>query len=77
MQGQSPYVINVSLAYQNNSLGLSANVAYNRFGKRIIETATLAGDDIYEFPRDLLDVVISKNLGDHLEFKLSLKDIAV
>jgi len=75
MQGQSPYVINVSLAYQNNSLGLSANVAYNRFGKRIIETATLAGDDIYEFPRDLLDVVISKNLGDHLEFKLSLKDM--
>lgn len=75
MQGQSPYVINLSLAYQNNSLGLSANVSYNRFGKRIIETATLAGDDIYEFPRDMLDIVISKNIGDHLEFKLSLKDM--
>lgn len=37
MQGQSPYVINVSLAYQNNSLGLSANVAYNRFGKELLK----------------------------------------
>lgn len=74
MQGQSPYVINLALGYQNIQLGLSLNVSYNRFGKRIIETANFQGNDIYELPRDVLDLVISKSLGEHLEFKVTLKD---
>jgi hypothetical protein len=75
MQGQSPYVINLSLSYQNNNLDLSANIAYNKFGKRIIETANFGGDDIYELPRDMIDLVLTKGIGEHVEFKLSLKDL--
>lgn len=74
MQGQSPYVVNLSILYQNIELGFTANLAYNRFGKRIIETANFGGNDIYELPRDIVDFVLTKSLGDHLEFKLSLKD---
>ena len=75
MQGQSPYVINFSLGYQNTELGLSGNLSYNKFGKRIYETANFAGNDIYELPRDVVDIVISKTIGEHLEFKLSVKDL--
>jgi outer membrane receptor protein involved in Fe transport len=75
MQGQSPYVINLGLAYQNTGLDFNINVAYNRFGKRIVETANFAGDDIYELPRDIIDFVITKGLGEHIEFKFSVKDL--
>lgn len=75
MQGQSPYVINLALSYQNIEFDFSANFAYNRFGKRIVETANFAGDDIYELPRDLIDFVVTKGLGEHIEFKLSIKDL--
>ena len=75
MQGQSPYVINLSLLYQNSEFDFSANISYNKFGKRIIETANFAGDDIYELPRDIIDFVLTKGLGEHIEFKFSIKDL--
>lgn len=75
MQGQSPYVINLTLNYQNKELNFSISTAYNCFGKRIIETANFAGNDIYEFPRDVIDFVLTKGVGEHIEFKLSAKDI--
>jgi hypothetical protein len=75
MQGQSPYVINLSLSYQNTELDFTTNIAYNKFGKRIVETANFAGDDIYELPRDMIDFVITKGVGEHIEFKLSIKDL--
>jgi hypothetical protein len=75
MQGQSPYVINLSLMYQNIEFDFSANIAYNKFGKRIVETANFAGDDIYELSKDLIDFVLTKGLGEHIEFKFSIKDL--
>jgi hypothetical protein len=75
MQGQSPYVVNLTLSYQNVILDFSANVAYNRFGKRIFETANFQGDDIYEFSRDLVDVVLTKQMWEKLEFKFMIRDL--
>jgi hypothetical protein len=75
MQGQSPYVINAALNYQNYEFSFSLNIAYNKFGKRIIETANFAGRDIYEYPRDVIDLVLIKELGEHIVFNLSVKDL--
>lgn len=75
MQGQSPYVINLMLSYNNLTFGLNGTISYNRFGKRIIETANFQGSDIYEFPRDVIDVVITKNLLNNLELKFTVKDL--
>ncbi len=36
MQGQSPYLVNFSLFYDNQKLGLSTGLLYNRIGKRIV-----------------------------------------
>lgn len=75
MQGQSPYVINLILSYSNIPMGISSSISYNRFGKRIYETANFAGNDIYEFPRNLLDFNLSKKILDNVELKLTIKDL--
>jgi len=85
MQGQSPYIINTSLFYDNEKLGLSAGILYNRIGKRIVGigradtgSGTSVNNDIpdtYELPRDIIDISVSKKIGKKVEIKLGAKDI--
>jgi outer membrane receptor for ferrienterochelin and colicin len=85
MQGQSPYLVNLSLFYDLPSCGLNAGILYNRIGKRIVgigrvdtgSGASINNDvpDTYELPRDLLDFVLTKRIGKHTELKLNAKDI--
>ncbi|MFZ4590616.1 MAG: carboxypeptidase regulatory-like domain-containing protein [Ignavibacteria bacterium] len=75
MQGQSPYMINVGLYYDNYNLGTSLNLTYNRFGDRIAEVGLNGFNDISEKGRDLLDFSISKRLLNQLELKFTVKDI--
>lgn len=86
LQGQSPYIINAGVYYTSSSdkIGLSASLLYNIIGKRIIgvgKATSLTGDsdfdlpDAYEMPRNMLDLMIAKKIGKHVEIKLSVKDI--
>lgn len=81
MQGQSPYLINTGLFYQNDAKGLSASVLYNRIGKRIETVGVPAQNpnddipDIYEMPRNSLDLSFSKKLGNYVELKAGVKDL--
>ncbi|MCX7833139.1 MAG: outer membrane beta-barrel protein [Ignavibacteria bacterium] len=78
MQGQSPYMVNLGLFYDNYDLGLSGNIVYNRFGDRISEVGLSGYSDIYEIGNDVIDFTISKQLkllSNTLELKLSAKDI--
>lgn len=82
MQGQSPYLINFGLFYQNK--GWSASALYNRIGKRIIGVGNKYGtgaDGIvknipnsYEMPRNSIDLSLSKKFG-HWEMKASVRDL--
>ncbi len=36
MQGQSPYIVNAGLFYENADMGLMANIIYNMIGERIV-----------------------------------------
>ena len=81
MQGQSPYLVNTGLFYQNDDKGISASVLYNRIGKRI-ETVGIPAQnpnddipDIYEMPRNALDLSFSKKLGKYVEVKAGIKDL--
>ncbi len=85
MQGQSPYIINTSLFYDSEKLGLSAGILYNRIGKRIVgigkaDTGTGASvnneiPDTYELSKDVIDITISKKIGKRVELKGGVKDI--
>ncbi len=81
MQGQSPYLVNTGLFYQNDDTGLSASVLYNRAGKRIETVGVPAQNpnddipDIYEMPRNSLDLSFTKTLGRCVEIKAGVKDL--
>ncbi|SBV90493.1 TonB-dependent receptor [uncultured Dysgonomonas sp.] len=85
MQGQSPYLINAGIFYQNEPLGLNATLLYNIIGKRIVgigRVSTSSGStinndipDMYEMPRNVLDLTITKKLGKHIELNAGIKDI--
>ncbi len=78
MQGQSPYMINVGLFYDNYDIGLNSNIVYNRFGDRISEVGLSGYSDIYEIGNDVIDFTISKQFSvfsNNMEIKFSVKDL--
>lgn len=85
MQGQSPYLINTGIFYQNDRLSLNAGVLYNRIGKRIVgvgrSVGTTGGEETnnipnsYEMPRNALDLTFSKKIFKKWEIRASVRDI--
>jgi hypothetical protein len=85
MQGQSPYLINTGFFYRHAATGWSASVLYNRIGKRLIGIGRSVGltgsedtanvPDSYEMPRDLLDLSLGKDFGEHWTLRLLCKDV--
>lgn len=71
LQGQSPYVANVSLSYASESGGSLASVLFNRFGRRIDAVGGQATPDIFEEPRSQLDVVLEQRIRGGAKIKLS------
>lgn len=82
MAGQSPYILNAGLFYSDDEKSkLMVNLLYNVIGKRIHIVGSPQQNswedipDVYEMPRNLIDLVISKKFGKYLELKLSVKDL--
>jgi hypothetical protein len=57
LQGQSPWVMNLSLGYDNPESGVSATLLYNVFGPRILDVGQSGIPDTYELPVHRLDLV--------------------
>jgi outer membrane receptor protein involved in Fe transport len=67
LQGQSPYVLNAGLQFEDQESGWFGSVVVNRVGRRIafVGVAPEYGDtrqDIYEEPRTVLDFQVGKNI---------------
>lgn len=76
LQGQSPYLINAGLLYNDPISNLSFNVLYNRIGERISEVGYQGYNDIYEKGRNMVDFQISKKImKSRGELRLNLSDI--
>ena len=76
LQGQSPYVFNAQLGYDDEDRGIQATLLYNVFGERISFVGILDAPDIYEQPFHQLDFVWSQSfLDDDLKFSLKLKNL--
>lgn len=78
MQGQSPYVLNASLQYDLEKLGLYTTLLYNQIGDRI----AFVGNDIQKIPaiwektRPILDLQVAKKvMKSKGEVKLNVSDI--
>jgi len=80
LQGQSPFVVNLGLFYQNDKAGISSSLMYNVMGKRILVAAqlnqgTVVIPDIYELSRHVIDFTLNKKVGKRLELKFGIKDL--
>ncbi|HRH67869.1 MAG TPA: TonB-dependent receptor [Flavobacteriales bacterium] len=75
MMGQSPYVANAGIYFDDTAKGVRASVLWNVFGRRLYAVGNTLFPDIYEMPRNSLDVTASKRVGKHFEVKLSAQDI--
>lgn len=74
-QGQSPYLLNLNLSYDNPDIGLESGFSYNLFGPRLTEVSERGTPDIYEKPAGLLNFVAKKRLKDRFIVSFNIKNI--
>jgi outer membrane receptor protein involved in Fe transport len=75
LEGQSPYTLNVDVAYVNPHNSTSVALNYNVFGERLVEKGRRATPDAFEQPRHQLDLTFSKGIWYGLTLKSGVKNI--
>ena len=75
LQGQCPYIVNVSVGYEDPNWGISSAVAYNIFGRRLSEVGNHGVPDVYEQPRGQLDVSFGRTVAEYFKFSVSAKNL--
>jgi TonB-dependent receptor len=75
MANQSPYLINAGVYYADPNANWQWNVLYNVFGQRIFTVGNMENPTVYEMPRHVIDLNISKKFTNHLEIRLGIQDI--
>lgn len=76
MQGQSPYLINAGLLYDNEKLGLNTTLLYNQIGRRIAFVGNENVESIWEAGRPLIDFQIAKKIiANKAELRLNVSDV--
>lgn len=75
LQGQSPYIVNAGIFYENPKHNFSVNVLYNVIGQRIFIIGFDVYPDIYQMPRNVIDINLAKKFKNNIELKLGLGDI--
>lgn len=82
LAGQSPFVVNAGLFYSDaEKTGMNISLMYNIIGERIYivgQPKTKAWEyipNVYEMPRHLIDLTITKKIGKRLEVRVGIKDL--
>ncbi|MBO2012863.1 TonB-dependent receptor [Hymenobacter negativus] len=76
LQGQSPYVVNAGLFYQDDERHWQISAQYNVIGPRI----SFVGDkqnnpSIIELQRHVVDLALTKGFGNHLEVRAGVQNL--
>ena len=75
LQGQCPYIVNVSIGFEDPNWGISSAIAYNIFGRRLSEVGNHGVPDVYEQPRGQLDATFSRTVANYFKFSVSAKNL--
>lgn len=76
LQGQSPYMVNLAVLFTEPAWRTSISILYNKSGRRIEAVgSSLSDPDIYEEPRDMVDVSVSQPFLNLFEAKFSVKNL--
>ena len=74
-QGQSPYIVNFYLDYENYDLGLTTSFYYNVQGKRLASVGSIGAPDVFETPTHLLNFTATKTLISNLMLRLKVENL--
>lgn len=69
LQGQSPWVVNLQLSYENPDLRTNIAALWNVFGPRIVQVGTAGIPDSYEAPVHRVDLVVAQGIGEHFQVR--------
>ncbi len=75
LQGQSNFLINTALNWNDPDKALDAILAFNVFGECLDDISSGTNPDIYEQPRPQLDFSISKGFGEHIGVRVSAQNL--
>jgi outer membrane receptor protein involved in Fe transport len=77
MMGQSPWIVNGGLYYQNDSIGLQINAMYNVVGPRVVIVGIPGVPEVWEMPRHQIDLSVTKTLGKNrnIDIRLNVTDL--
>ena len=75
LQGQSPYIINAALQYNEPKTNLGVSVLYNVIGPRLLVVGGLTEDPVYEKVHPALDIKLSKSFLKKGLAELTFSDI--
>ena len=75
LQGQCPYIVNMSVGYADPAWGISSTITYNIFGSRLSEVGNHGVPDVYEQSRCQLDANFSRVVADDFKLSFSVKNL--
>lgn len=75
LAGQSPYVVNFAMYYTDQSRNFAFSILYNVFGPRIFLVGNDQWPTVYELPRHLVDITVTKKLSNRMELKAGISDL--
>lgn len=76
LQGQSPYIINAGITYNDKKHDYAFSLMLNRIGPRIAFVGNYLFQEIWEYSRTVLDMQVTKSfLKEKLELRLNVRDM--
>jgi hypothetical protein len=74
LQGQSPYIVNIGLYYNDSKNGIMGSAMYNQAGKRISIVGDINTPHIWEMPFNSLDFTFEKKIFEKISIKFGIKN---
>jgi outer membrane receptor protein involved in Fe transport len=74
LQGQSPYIVNVGLYYNDTKNGIMGSAMFNKAGKRIAVVGDINTPHIWEMPFNSLDFTFEKKIFEKISIKFGIKN---
>jgi hypothetical protein len=74
LQGQAPYMVNLGFEYTEPRIATTFSLLYNRIGRRLDIVADFAEMNVYQEPRNQLDMALTYGIG-RVKTKLTIKNL--
>jgi outer membrane receptor for ferrienterochelin and colicin len=75
LQGQSPWLLNAGLYYDNEKTGTSVAGLYNVFGRRIVQVGVNGLPNTYEESYGTLDLIVKQKIGRAVDLKIAAANL--